>query len=80
MSKVLTPVKAIRAKCLDCSCNQTKEVKECPVKNCSLYPYRLGKRPKATLESETYSFKKGNKKASDGESISLSKAVEAVSI
>ena len=56
MSKVLTPVNAIRAKCLDCSCNQTKEVTECPVKNCSLYPYRLGKRPRATLESETLSL------------------------
>jgi len=78
MSKVLTPIKAIRAKCLDCSCNQTKEIRECPVKDCALYPYRFGKRPKATLKSETYSFKKGNEKASEGKVISLSKAVEAV--
>lgn len=42
----LTPIKAIRAKCVDCSCGQLKEVRECPVTNCPLYPYRMGKRPK----------------------------------
>lgn len=42
----LTPIKAIRAKCIDCSNNQTKEVKACPVKKCPLYPYRMGRRPK----------------------------------
>lgn len=44
--KVLTPIKAIRAKCLDCSNLQWSEVKRCPVVGCPLYPYRLGKRPK----------------------------------
>lgn len=44
--KKLTPVKAIRAKCLDCCCGQVKEVKLCNMKNCPLYPYRMGKRPK----------------------------------
>ena len=42
----LTPIKAIRAKCLDCSCGQFKEVRECTVKNCPLYSYRNGHRPK----------------------------------
>jgi len=46
MRKTLTPIKAIRAKCVDCTCNQVKEIRECPVTECSLYPYRLGKRPK----------------------------------
>ena len=45
--KRLTPVKAIRAKCLDCSNGQQKEVRECSIKKCPLYPYRMGKRPKA---------------------------------
>ncbi len=40
--KKLTPVKAIRLKCIDCSGFQEKEVKECVCKNCPLYPYRLG--------------------------------------
>lgn len=44
---ILTPVKAIRAKCLDCSCYQPKEVRLCPVTDCSLWPYRMGKRPKS---------------------------------
>ena len=44
--KTLTPIKAIRAKCLDCSSGSFSEVKQCPVKSCSLWPYRLGHRPK----------------------------------
>ena len=43
--KRLTPIKAIRAKCLDCSCESYKEVKECSIPECPLYPYRLGKNP-----------------------------------
>lgn len=42
----LTPIKAIRAKCFECSCGQFKEVRECAVKNCLLYSYRNGHRPK----------------------------------
>lgn len=41
-----TPLKAVRAKCLDCSGNSVTEVKLCPIKNCPLYPYRHGKNPK----------------------------------
>lgn len=42
----MTPMKAIRAKCLDCCCGQAKEARLCPVEKCPLYPYRFGKRPK----------------------------------
>lgn len=41
----LTPMKAIRRKCLDCSNGSAKEVKECAITTCPLYPFRLGKRP-----------------------------------
>lgn len=41
----VTPMKAIRAKCLDCSCGSSNEVKECPVKSCPLYVFRFGKNP-----------------------------------
>jgi len=41
----LTPMKAIREKCLECSCWSFKEVRLCPVKDCALYPFRYGKRP-----------------------------------
>lgn len=44
--KILTPLKAMRAKCLDCCCDQAKEVELCTCKdNCPLWPYRLGKNP-----------------------------------
>lgn len=42
----MTPMKAIRAKCLDRCCGQAKEVRLCSVEKCPLYPYRFGKRPK----------------------------------
>jgi hypothetical protein len=44
--EVLTPIKAIRAKCIDCSCGSLREVRECHMKDCTLWPYRMGKRPK----------------------------------
>ena len=43
--KPLTPIKAIRAKCLDCCAGQRKEVHLCHLTDCSLHPYRLGRRP-----------------------------------
>jgi len=42
----VTPLKAIRLKCLDCSCWQPKEVRLCVHEECSLFPYRFGKNPK----------------------------------
>lgn len=42
---MLTPIKAIRAKCLDCSAGHPSEVRMCPVSDCAIYPYRLGKNP-----------------------------------
>lgn len=44
----LTPIKAIRQKCLECSSFQPSEVRKCEIAECPLYPYRLGKRPKLT--------------------------------
>ena len=43
----LTPIKAIRKKCLECSCGSSNEVRVCPIVDCALYAYRFGKRPKA---------------------------------
>jgi len=43
--KKLTPIKAIRAKCLDCSAGQPKEIRLCTIVNCPLYQYRFGKNP-----------------------------------
>lgn len=41
----LTPMKAIRARCLDCSGYSVKEVRECSIDTCPLHPYRFGHRP-----------------------------------
>jgi len=41
----MNPMRAIREKCLDCSCQQPVEVKECTVKTCALHPFRMGKNP-----------------------------------
>ena len=42
---IRTPLKAIRAKCLECSNGSSNEVKLCPIKDCALYEYRTGHRP-----------------------------------
>ena len=44
---ILTPIRAIRRKCLSCSEN-AREVKECSITDCALYENRMGKRPKGT--------------------------------
>ena len=41
----MTPLKAIRAHCLDCCCNQPQEVRLCVVESCALHPYRMGHNP-----------------------------------
>ena len=49
--KKLTPMRAIRQKCLECSNGSNMEVRECPIKKCPLYPYRSGHRPKTDILS-----------------------------
>lgn len=43
--RITNPIKAIRAKCLDCCCDQSNEVKLCPAEDCPLWPFRMGKNP-----------------------------------
>ena len=42
----LTPLRAIRKKCLGCCLGSSHEVRLCAVTECTLHPYRFGKRPK----------------------------------
>ena len=50
--KKLTPIKSIRKFCLSCLGGSFQEVKECSAEEtCSLYPYRLGRRPTTTIKS-----------------------------
>ena len=53
LAALKTPIKAIRAKCLDCSGDSCHEVRLCPIPGCSLYPYRLGKIPNRTARTVT---------------------------
>jgi len=43
---ILTPMKAMRAKCMQCCCNQVLEIRLCTITDCALHPYRMGRRPK----------------------------------
>ena len=52
----ITPLKAIRLKCLDCTCNQAKEVTLCTVTNCPLYAFRTGHRPQKGNYTNTESY------------------------
>jgi hypothetical protein len=40
-----SPIKAIRAKCLDCCSGQASEVRKCTAINCALWPFRMGWNP-----------------------------------
>lgn len=71
----MTPMKAIRAKCLDCCCGQYKEVELRPCSNCSLYPYRFGKNPNIQMSDEQRAKRAANFKKipiQQGEKSSLS--------
>jgi|GEM_PF-3365080 len=62
MIKILRPLRAIRAKCLLLWISN--EVKACELKNCTLHPYRLGKRPKTiNYPTEAVSSENGELRA-----------------
>ena len=76
--EITSPIKAIKAKCLDCCCGDRNEVKGCPVKDCPLWAFRLGKNPyrartltdeqrKAAAERLINARKKRETKGDDGE-------------
>ncbi len=48
-----SPMKAIRAKCLDCMCWQSAEVGRCEIVQCPLWEYRFGHRPTADKPEKT---------------------------
>ena len=43
--KKISPIKAIRLKCLECSNGSANEVKLCHIERCPLYKFRFGKNP-----------------------------------
>jgi len=67
------PLKAIRLKCLDCSCGSVKEVRLCPVFDCPLWKYRFGVRPSTAQKrghwvggKSPYADKSTQESAADG--------------
>lgn len=56
---IRTPMKAIRAKCIDCCCGDKKEIRECTIEKCPLWPYRMGHRPEKdeSIDKEVSSSK-----------------------
>ena len=54
-------LKLVKAKCLDCCCDQPKEVALCPIERCPLYSVRLGKdpNPRKLSEAELEARRKG---------------------
>lgn len=38
-----TPLKSVRAYCVECSGGNAREVKHCPVEKCALHPIKSGK-------------------------------------
>jgi len=43
--RALSPLRAVRHKCLDCCCESSQEVEACPVRDCPLWIYRFGSYP-----------------------------------
>lgn len=53
MQEIRNPVKAIRAKCIECCNGSSHEVSLCPCGDCALYPFRFGKNPYRTKREFT---------------------------
>jgi len=41
----MNPVKAIRAKCIDCCGNMPSLVADCDIQSCAIHPFRMGRNP-----------------------------------
>lgn len=50
MEKITSPLKAIKAFCVDCMGGQVTYVKDCTSTNCPLYKFRFGKNPYNTRQ------------------------------
>ena len=69
LNQKLTPLKAIKKHCLECSGFEKKQVRECAVKDCVLFPYRLGFNPNRkgctlkkaiSIQQSVFSYKHSN--------------------
>jgi hypothetical protein len=58
-TRILSPVRACRIKCLDCTCWQPKEIELCKIPDCACYPFRFGKDPGNTRKMSDEQKKAG---------------------
>ncbi len=49
----MSPLQAIKAKCLDCCCDSRPEVQLCPCTDCPLHIFRFGRLPKEHNKNRT---------------------------
>lgn len=49
MDGIPTPLKAIRAKCIECCAGSRHEVGRCHIEECAVWPYRMGRRPTSAM-------------------------------
>ena len=68
-AKLTNPIKAIRAKCIDCSGGSAREATNCWAKGCPIWAFRTGKNPyrkKRDISEATYAaLSKHRKNVSD---------------
>ena len=57
-------LRAVREKCVDCSCYQLGEVRKCHITTCALWPYRFAKDPEP---NSTRGFRESGAHADDSE-------------
>ena len=48
----MSPLKALRLRCLDCCCGSPREVRLCPAVDCPAWPFRMGTNPWRARPSE----------------------------
>ena len=56
-----TPIKSIRAYCIECQGGSFKEVRLCTLRDCPLYAYRMGKRPSQETMDTIEEYSKNNR-------------------
>lgn len=59
-NKRILPIKAIRAKCLDCCGYQDAEVRKCASSECPLWRYRMGKEERDELYYKSHPTRRCN--------------------
>lgn len=50
MKEFLTPIQAIKKKCLECSNGNKDEIRDCLIKTCPLYDFRISVRHRRKVD------------------------------